>query len=149
MRKNLLIYGTTKEFTPAHLDQARAAALRAYRLVAANWQIVVSDRYGLDAAVARTCALWGIPLTVCGLNARPRNGVSLRCYERVWACPLGIPAENLLNRYLMALADSVVVIGDTPDCKAMRLWARLAGKGPTLRPLTAAARMVQLPLVWA
>jgi hypothetical protein len=123
--KNLLIYGTTKSFTPGLLEQARLATLRAYRLVAKEWQIIVSDRHGLDAEVARICGLWSIPLHVCGLNARPRNGVSMRYYERVMACPIGTTAENLLNRYMMNMADNVVVIGETVDCCAMRLWARL------------------------
>ena len=132
--KNLLIYGTSKHLNASLLEQTRLATLRAYRLVAKEWQIVVSDRHGLDAEVARICALWSIPLHVCGLNARPRNGVSMRYYERVLACPVGTTADNLLNRYMMALADTVVVIGDSVDCCAMRLWARLNGKlaTPTL-----------------
>lgn len=125
--QNLLIYGTAQDFTPL-LDHARAAALRAYRLVANNWQVIVSDRHGLDAEVARTCCLWDIPLKVCGLAVRPRNGASLRHYERVLACPVYTTAENLLNRYLMNMAQRVVVLGDSPDCQAMRLWARLNRK---------------------
>jgi hypothetical protein len=126
--KNLLIYGTAKYSTPALLEQARLAALRAYRLVAKDWQVIVSDRHGIDAEVTRICSTWNIPVKVYGFHARPRNGVSGRLYERLLACPVGTTVDNLLNRYLMQLADTAVVIGETPDCSAMRLWARLNGK---------------------
>lgn len=129
--RNLLIYGTAQDFTPL-LPNARAAVLGAAGSLTHHCRVIVSDRHGLDAEVARTCALWGIPFTVYGTAARPRNGVSLRHYQRLHICPLRTSLDNLLNRHLMQLAHTVVVIGDSPDCKAMQLWARLCGKPPPL-----------------
>lgn len=128
MIKYTFVYGTS-EHTPALLESARLAALKAFSLVAANVGIVVLDRYGIEQEVMKTCETWSIPLLVIGTSARPRSGISMKHYERaILTLQEHQDREAQLRRYALAKASGVVILGDSPDCRAMRVYARTIHK---------------------
>lgn len=92
----------------AMLRSARMATLRAYRMFAQEWRVVVGDGHGIDAEIARTCITWGIPLLVCGTAAAPCNGTPRRFYQRVIATGTHAAKAEARNQYLIALADRVI-----------------------------------------
>ena len=121
--KYTLVYGTS-EHTVELLEAARLAALKAFSLVAQNVGIIVLDRYGIEAEVMRTCQTWSIPLLVIGTTTRPRSGVSMRNYERaVLSVAAHQDREAQLRRYAITKASGIVILGNTADCRAMRVYA--------------------------
>lgn len=142
MIKYTFVYGTS-EHTPALLESARMASLKAFCLVAANVGLLVLDRYGIEQEVMKTCQIWDIPLLVIGTTARPRSGVSMRHYERaILTLQEHQDREAQLRRYALIKASGLVILGDSPDCRAMRFYAQTVNKiarhvpEPTpLRPL--------------
>lgn len=141
--KYTLVYGTA-EHTSELLEAARVAALKAFGLVAQNVGILVLDRYGIESEVMRTCQTWSIPLLVIGTTVRPRSGVSMKHYERaILSIAEHQDQEAQLRRYVIAKASGVVILGNTPDCRAMRVYASVIHKkarhAPTLSPVVPTA----------
>lgn len=120
--KYTFIYGSA-EHSQELLEAARLAALKAFSLVATNAGILVLDRYGIEQEVMKTCEAWSIPLLVIGTSARPRSGITMKRYERAILTMQDYQnREAQLRRYAMMKASGVVIIGDTPDCRAMRVY---------------------------
>lgn len=120
--KYVLIYGAN-ETTRFLLEAARVAALHASRYGDA---VLVADRYGIESEAMKTCRENLAPLLVVGTTARPTSSISARFYERVQA-----DADRRdfdLRRHIMQKAFRVVVIGDSPDCKAMMVYAQTMKK---------------------
>lgn len=126
--KYTLVYGTAHH-TPDLLEAARMAALKAFSLVVSNWGMLVLDRYGIEAEVMKTCSAFKIPLLVIGTNARPRSGVSMKHYERA-ILPLQAhqDKEAQVMRYAVNKASGMIILGDSADCHALRVYARLVHK---------------------
>lgn len=126
--KYTFVYGT-HEHTPALLESARLAALKGFSMAAANIGLIVLDRYGIEQEVMKTCQTWRIPLLVVGTSARPRSGVPMRFYERaILTVEAHQDREAQLRRYVLMKANGVVILGDTPDCRAMRVYAQAIKK---------------------
>lgn len=128
--KWIFIYATTKAYYSEDLQmQARSAAMNAHRLVSSYRGVIVLDRIGIESQVMQTCQTFDIPLLVIGKTARPASAVSTKVYERA-ILPKGTPQFVLgkLAYYAMQQADEAVILGDTPDCHAMRMYAKLLKK---------------------
>jgi len=126
--KWILIYGGSDNI-PLHLEAARVAVLKTLPLVATQCGIMVLDRLGIEAEAMRTCVTWGLKLLVVGTNARPASAISRKYYERA-VLPKGTAQETKarLTRYALRKASGVVIIGDSPDCQALRMYAALLRK---------------------
>ncbi len=120
-----MIYGTKEITTPALLDQARLTVTRLHLLQ--GWNVLIHDKHGLDAEVARLCREWHIPHTVFGSTVRPRNAASLKGYERVLA-GAGQSRDNAVIHYMLNRCSRVIVIGESADCLAVRTFARVLKK---------------------
>lgn len=126
--KYVLIYGAN-EGVPALLESARCAVMKAHPLILGNNGIIVLDRYGIEQEVMNTCQQYDIPLVVIGTTTRPRSSVSMKYYERaILTVEAHQKREAQLRRYAVSKASNVVVLGNTSDCKAMRLYARALKK---------------------
>lgn len=119
------IYGTS-EHNPALMEAARFNTLKAWHMVVKDRGIMVLDRYGIESDVMRTCQVWNIPLLVVGTTARPASGVSMKYYERA-VLPNGTAQEikARLSRYALRKSERIVIIGNTPDCRAIGMYAGL------------------------
>lgn len=126
--KFVFIYGSN-EGVPALLEPAKCAVMKAHPLRSSNHGIVVLDRYGVEQEVMNVCQQYSIPLVVIGTTTRPRSSISMRYYERaILTVEAYQNREAQLRRYAVSKANTVVVLGDTPDCQAMRLYARTVKK---------------------
>lgn len=135
-RKWILIFATQERTDQAEKNyftqlttEAWAVAQNTMPIAACNTGILLLDRHGIETELMIRAQQHKLPLLVVGSSARPATGISTRFYERcIIVKGSRWEMQSRLHHYAVRKAQQVVVIGDTPDCRAMRVYAGLLKK---------------------